>query len=202
MKVLLFVLNKAIIKKHLFHFLNIVALFIMATMFLFSCQSKVAADIPPGLFGNNAVPSVEATDFELFYTDSGIVRYHLETPHVLVFEDEKKPYKDFPEGFRLQKYDKERKIISELSGNHGKHFVAENKWEATGNVILVNNNGDTLRTEELIFLEKEDKIFSDRFVSIKKGDQDITGKGGFESDTQMTKWTFRETKGHIFVKDK
>ena len=64
---------------------------------------------------------------------------------------------------------------------------------------MVNNAGDTLKTEELIFLEKEDLIFSDQFVSIKKGDQYITGSGGFKSDTQMSKWEFVKTKGHIYV---
>ncbi len=64
---------------------------------------------------------------------------------------------------------------------------------------MVNNKGDTLRTEELIYLIKEDKVYSEKFVNIKKGDQDITGSGGFESDSQMKRWSFKKTQGHIFV---
>ena len=86
-----------------------------------------------------------------------------------------------------------------MSANYGKNLEREQKWLATGNVVMVNNKGDTLRTEELNYLIKEDRIFTDKFVSIKKGDQDITGTGGFESDSQMTKWTFKKTKGHIYV---
>ena len=95
-----------------------------------------------------------------------------------------------------------KKIISELSANYGKNFEREQKWLATGNVVMVNDKGDTLRTEELIFLEKENRIFSDKFVSIKKGEQYIEGLGGFESDTQMTKWTFRKNKGYAYVEEK
>ena len=67
---------------------------------------------------------------------------------------------------------------------------------------MVNNKGDTLRTEELNYLTQEDHIYTDKFVSIKKGDQSIIGTGGFESDTQMKKWTFKKTKGQMYVDEK
>ena len=185
-------------KKHINN-LCIVVLFLGATMFILSCNSKVAADIPPDLISNKKMPSVEATDFQTSFTDSGVVRYYLTTPKLLIFNEEKEPYKEFPEGFHLQQYDENKKIISELSANYGKNFVKEEKWLATGNVVMVNDKGDTLRTEELIYLIKEDRIFSDKFVNIKKGDKDITGTGGFESDTQMKRYSFKKTKGHIYV---
>ncbi len=196
-----FVSGKLIYLKYFTQLFNIVALLVTAAMLLYSCQTKVSTDLPPDLLENNAVPTLEATDFEVYYTDSGVVRYHMQTPKLLDFSNDKTPYRDFPEGFLLQKYDENKQIISELSGNKGKEYIEEKKWIATGNVILINNSGDTLKTEELIYLQKEDMIFSDKFVSIKKGDQYITGSGGFKSDTQMTKWSFMKTKGHIFVKE-
>ena len=174
---------------------------IVTTMLVFSCSSKVASDIPKDLISNKKIPSVEAFNFQTFYTDSGVVRYFLKAPRLLIFDREKSPYKEFPEGFHLQQFDKNKKINSELSANYGKNFEKEEKWLATGNVVMVNNKGDTLRTEELIYLIKEDKIYSDKFVNIKKEDQDITGSGGFESDSQMKKWAFKKTSGHIFVND-
>ncbi len=182
--------------------ISIVVLSLWAAMLIFSCSSKVASDIPTDLISAKKTPSVEATDFQTYYTDSGIVRYFLKTPKLLIFDQEKEPYKEFPEGFHLQQFDENRKIISELSANYGKNFAIEQKWLATGNVVMVNNKGDTLRTEELIYLVKEERIYSDKFVNIKKGDQNITGTGGFESDTQMTKWTFKKTRGQIYVDEK
>ena len=179
--------------------LSIVLLFLVVTMLIFSCSSKVASDIPPDLISTKKMPTIEATNFQTTFTDSGIVRYFLTTPKLLVFDLEKEPYKEFPEGFHLQQFDENKKIISELSANYGKNFVKEDKWLATGNVVLVNDRGDTLRTEELIYLIKEDKIYSEKFVNIKRGDEDINGTGGFESDTQMKKWIFRKTKGHTYV---
>lgn len=167
-----------------------------------SCQTKVATDIPPDLIEKKAIPSMDAINFETNFNDSGIVRYHLKTPRLLVFSQEKTPYREFPDGFLLQEYDNNKKIRSELSANYGKEFMNEGKWLATGNVVMVNNKGDTLRTEELNYIAKEDLIYTDKFVSIKKGDQFITGSGGFKSDAQMTKWSFIKTKGHVYMEDK
>ncbi len=173
--------------------------FLLAVVLLISCQTKVSTDIPPELLTNTKMADMVAISFETFVSDSGVVKYHLVTPKMLIYDDPKQPYKDFPDGFLMQRYDHNKKIISQISGNRGKYFDREKKWEAYGNVVLVNSEGDTLRSEELKYYEIEDLIFSDQFVSIKKGDQYITGTGGFKSDAQMSKWSFLKTKGHMYV---
>ena len=173
------------------------------TMLIFSCSSKVASDLPADLISTKKPPTIEATDFQTAITDSGIVEYFLKTPKLLKYEQEKAPYTEFPEGFHLQRFDKDKKVISELSANYGKNFEIEQKWLATGNVVMVNNKGDTLRSEELIYLIKEEKIYSDKFVSIKRGDGGyIDGTGGFESDSQMTNYTFKNIKGQTYFNEK
>ncbi len=168
---------------------------------IISCQSKVATDIPPDLIEKKTNPSLEAIDIETTLTDSGVVRYHLKTPLWLDYSQEKEPYWEFPKGFYLQEYDNNRKVKSQLSANYGKGFIKEKKWLATGNVVLINAKGDTLRTEELNYSEKDDMIYTDKFVSIKKGSDYFDGAGGFKSDTQMTKWSFIRTKGRVYMED-
>ena len=166
-----------------------------------ACQTKVSTDIPAELLNDTKMQDMEATNFETFYSDSGVVKYHLQAPKLLVYDDGKQPYKDFPDGFIMQRYDLNRKIISQMSGNHGKYFEHEKRWEASGNVVLINSEGDTLRSEELKYNQVEDLIYSDQFVSIVKGGQNINGSGGFKSDTQMTKWAFLKTTGHLYMKE-
>ena len=181
-----------------------ILVFSAITLFI-SCQSKISTDIPPEMIENKSIPIMDAADFETTYNDSGIIRYHLTTPRLLFFPDEKNPKRDkhyeFPQGFHVQNYDQNQKIESELSGNYGKLNLNEGKWFATGNVVMINNQGDTLRTEELNYHEKENLIFTDKFVSLKKGEQYITGTGGFKSDAQMTKWSFIKTQGHVYLED-
>lgn len=189
--------------KKIFHLIALARIpFCLAILIIvISCQTKVSSDIPQEVLKNAHLPAVDAQNFETFYSDSGVVKYHLQTPRLLIYDDPKSPYKDFPDGFTFQKYDLNRKIISQMSGNHGKYFDLEKRWEANGNVVLVNIQGDTLRSEELKYNETQDLISSDQFVSIKKGDQYITGAGGFKSDSQMSKWYFYKNKGHLFVKE-
>lgn len=190
--------NKETLKKN--GYKSIGSLFVAVLFWLlFSCQSKVSTDIPPELLADNNFLTMEAINFETFYTDSGVVKYHLQAPKLLIYNDQKKPYQDFPDGFIMQRYDQNKKIISQMSGNRGKYYELDKKWEAFGNVVLVNSQGDTLKSEELKYNQAEDLIFSEQFVSIKKGDQYITGTGGFKSDTQMSKWSFMKTKGHLYI---
>jgi LPS export ABC transporter protein LptC len=172
---------------------------------IFSCQSKVSTDLPPGLIEKKVLPVAEVVNFETTYNDSGVIRYHLTAPRLLNFQQQRNPakeaYYEFPEGFHLQKYDQSGKTESEMSGNYGKVLWDQKLWYASGNVIMINNKGDTLRTEELNFDEKKDLIYTDKFVSIKKGDQYFTGSGGFRSDAQMTKWTFMKAQGHVYLED-
>ncbi|MEK7719221.1 MAG: LPS export ABC transporter periplasmic protein LptC [Bacteroidota bacterium] len=177
----------------------IIGLFVI--LMISACQTKVSTDIPAELLNDTKMQDMEATNFETFYSDSGVVKYHLQAPKLLVYDDPKNRYNDFPDGFIMQRYDLNRKIISQMSGNHGKYFVNEKRWEASGNVVLVNSEGDTLKSEELKYNQAEDLIFSDQFVSIKKGDQIFFGNGGFKSDTQMTKWSFFKTTGHLYMKE-
>ena len=189
--------------KKILHFITLARIFLLFAILLsiFSCQTKVATDLPAEILKNTVLPAIEALNFETFISDSLVVKYHMQTPRLLVFDDPKNPYKDFPDGFVFQKYDLNRKIISQMSGNHGKYFELQRRWEANGNVVLVNIQGDTLRSEELKYSEADDLISSDKFVSIKKGDQYFTGDGGFKSDAQMSKWSFFRSKGHVYVKE-
>ncbi len=181
--------------------LSRIALFAVTMLLFYSCQTKVSADLPPELLKNAKRPPVDAINFETFYSDSGVVKYHLLTPRLLIYDDPKQPYHDFPDGFIFQKYDINKKIISQMSGNQGKYFDNEKRWEANGNVVLVNIDGDTLRSEELNYHEAEDLIYSDKFVSMKKGEQNLFGAGGFRSDSQMTKWSFFKNKGNLYLKE-
>ena len=47
-------------------------LYLIWTVTLFSCSSKVSSDIPKELFANKLIPSVEAFDFQTYYTDSAV----------------------------------------------------------------------------------------------------------------------------------
>jgi LPS export ABC transporter protein LptC len=117
---------------------------------------------------------------------------------LLRFEDDGRNYIEFPEGMELIKFDANRNVISSITADYAKQFVAEDKWEAKNNVVATNAQGDTLKTEHLIWEEKKEIIYTEEFVKIIRADQIITGIG-FTSDQKLQNWKIKNPKGTIYV---
>ncbi len=98
----------------------------------------------------------------------------------------------------LIKYDANHHITSTLSANYAKQFIEDDRWEAKNNVIATNAQGDTLKTEHLIWDEKAEKIHTEEFVKIIRENQIITGIG-FVSDPSIQNWKILKPQGSIYV---
>ena len=176
--------------------LGIAALLTGAAILFNGCESNIE-EIKAFISAEN-LPILEAKNFETLFTDSGQVRYSLKTPKLLRFEDEGRNYIEFPEGMQLVKFDANQNIISSITADYAKQFIAEDKWEAKNNVVATNAQGDTLKTEHLIWEEKKEIIYTEEYVKIIRADQIITGIG-FTSDQKLQNWKIKNPKGTIYV---
>ncbi len=175
---------------------SIAALLFGAAILFYGCENdieKIKAFTSP-----EDLPILEAYNFETLYTDSGQVRYLLKTPKLLRFENNGKEFHEFPEGMQLIQYDANKNVVSSLKSDYAKQFLKEQRWEAKNNVVATNAQGDTLKTEHLIWEEKEEKIYTEDFVKIIRPDQIITGIG-FTSDKSIQNWKIKDLKGTIFI---
>jgi LPS export ABC transporter protein LptC len=169
----------------------------MVTLFFISCQSSDVETIksfshPPGS------PEVVTDNMLLLYSDSAVIRYKLECPKLLIYQDEEEPYNEFPQGFKITQYDRNKNVTSCISASYGKKYEKKELWEAKQNVVAVNEKGDSLKTELLYYDEKKGQIYSDQFVKIIQKEQIITGIG-FESEIQMKKWKIIQPKGTVVI---
>jgi len=167
-----------------------------AAILFFGCENDI--EQIKAFYSAENLPILEARNFETLVTDSGQVRYLLKAPKLFQFEDEGRNYIEFPEGMELVKYDENKNIISSITADYAKQFIAEDKWEAKNNVVATNAQGDTLKTEHLIWEEKKEIIYTEEFVKIIRADQIITGIG-FTSDQKLQNWKIKNPKGTIFV---
>jgi LPS export ABC transporter protein LptC len=144
------------------------------------------------------LPSVTAEGYEMLFSDSTVTRYKLKTPELITHDkDEKEPYYEFPRGVLIQEYDAKMNITSSITAQYAKNFISDNRWEAKNNVIAVNQKGDSLKTEFLVWDTRKQKIYSDQFVTIIQKDQTFMGTG-FESNQDFTQYSFKNLKGHIY----
>ncbi|HIN39145.1 MAG TPA: LPS export ABC transporter periplasmic protein LptC, partial [Flavobacteriales bacterium] len=84
--------------------------------------------------------------------------------------------------------------------NYAISYEKKGTMEAKGNVVLINEIGEKLNTEYLIWNQKEAKIFSDKFVKITTKDEIIMGEG-FESNESFTNFKIHHIKGTILVEN-
>lgn len=168
-----------------------------AAILFFGCEKNNIEKIKAFSSPEN-LPLQEATNFETLFTDSGEVRFSLKAPKLFRYETDGQPFVEFPEGIELEKYDENQNIISSITAEYAKQFPNEDKWEAKNNVVATNLDGDTLKTEHLIWEERTEKIYTEEFVKIIRPDQIITGIG-FESDQTLENWRIKNPKGTIYV---
>ncbi len=175
---------------------SIVTLFVGVTMFLFSCTPNKVEEISEYI-PENEMPVMSADTFEMVYSDSSVVRFKMKAPEVLNFKGEN-PHLEFPRGINIEKFNEKQEIVSVLSADYAKYLEKEAMWIAENNVIAINEDGDSLKTEELIWEEKGQRIFSDKYVKIIRDDQIINGIG-FESDQDMTNWEIKKPTGVMYL---
>ena len=113
----------------------------------------------------NELPVESTINATLIYSDSAQLQVRLIAPQLDRFLGER-PYIELPRGVELEFYDGDMKVSSRLTANYAISYEEEGIMEAKGNVILINEMGEQLNTEHLIWDEKTGKIHSEEFVKI------------------------------------
>ncbi len=174
----------------------IAALVSGAAILFFGCENNL--ETIKAFSSPKDLPIIYAENYKSTSIDSGQVRTYLEAPVLQQFESDGNPFIEFPKGVILDQYDSQKRIISSLTADYAKNYTKEKKWEAKNNVVAVNNEGDTLKTEHLIWEENAGKIYSERYVKFVHDDKIIYGNG-FESDQNMENWKIKDVEGIIYI---
>ncbi len=150
--------------------------------------------------GKKAIPVEKGKDVEILYSDSAKIKARLLAKELNRFA-EKQPYIEMPKGIKMYFYDSNQKVNSTLTSQYAKvlQLPDNNIMEAKRKVVVVNEKNETLRTEHLVWNQKEETIVSDAFVTITTKDEIIMGDG-LESNQSFTKYKIKKMKGTINLK--
>lgn len=163
---------------------------------LFSCENDIQKVKAYSIVENPS--TIIADDFETIFSDSTIITYRLISKKLIYYEEADPPYIEHPLGVHIEKFDTKMNIRASIRSDYAKFYTKEQKWEAKNNVVAVNASGDTLKTEQLLWDEKKQKIYSDEFVKIIRADQVITGIG-LEANQDFSNWKIKDPKGTIYL---
>jgi LPS export ABC transporter protein LptC len=108
------------------------------------------------------------------------------------FEKEKVTTLD--SGVVVDFYDKNGKHSSRLTSQSARVEDAKNLFLARGNVVVVSDSGDVLRTERLYWDQQKQKITSDTLVILVTRQDSLRGFN-FESNDDLTSWQLTNATG-------
>lgn len=146
-----------------------------------------------------AEPNVEqGKDIEMFYSENGMVKIRIQAPVLTRYLTED-PYTEFNDGLHVDFYNDSSRVISVLTANYGIRYEKELKTIVRNNVIVVNEKGEQLSTEELIWDERKSLIYSEKFVKITTDNEVIYGEG-LEADERMTRYKILKPQGTLKLK--
>ena len=140
-------------------------------------------------------PVESANNIRILYSDSARVQVEIRAPKLNRFESEN-PYLEMPKGIKAWFYDDKLNVKSKLEADYGVRYERSQKMEARKNVVVINQKGEKLNTEHLVWDEQKEKLTSDAFVKITTKDEIIFGNG-FEANQDFTKYKIFNIKGTI-----
>jgi LPS export ABC transporter protein LptC len=169
--------------------------YILICLTIFSnCKKNNLQEIN-ALISEKLYPTETAKDVVFILSDSGNIKAKLITPLMQTFMTEE-PYMEMKKGVNVTFYDKKAVPKGFLKADYGIQYINKKTIEVKENVVVVNTKGDTFTTEYLIWNERKDRIYSNKYVRVKTKDEIIMGKG-FESDLTFTNYEFSDIKGII-----
>lgn len=144
------------------------------------------------------VQTVEHGTFH--YTSRGKLSNTLEATILERFENEEDPRIEVSGGFKLTIYDSLQSVEATLTAENGTFWEQQGRLIARNDVELQNMDGDRLNTEELIWVQDSDLVYTNKHVIITTEEATIKGKG-LVTDSKFKKRQIKQVSGEMFVDD-
>lgn len=172
-----------------------ISFYLLAISVLYGCTNdlKDVMAIP----SNKLSPSQTADTVTMIYTDSAQLKIVLKANRLIQFDKNvSEPFTILPKGVNVTFFNNEEEVSNTLKANYAIRYMASKRMEARYAVEVVNNKGEMLKTEKLIWDEANKRIYTDAFVEITTATQRITGKG-LESNEDFSKYSIKNVVATI-----
>ncbi len=143
---------------------------------LFCLGVAACGEEPSGnvAFEKGTSPDEVFEDFVTQESDSGRIRWKLTAPLASRFKARNLMLMDNP---KIEFYNRVGELETTLTSDKGEYYEDTRDMLSYGNVVVVSTNGDALETDSLLWVNKRNKIISHCFVTLKRGQDILTGVG-------------------------
>ena len=142
----------------------------------------------------------EAKDMESFLSQDGIMKAKLTSPLMLRVLDDT-IYIEFPKTLHIDFFDTTSVIESRVDAQYGKYYENLNKAFLRDSVIVINNQGDTLKCPDLWWDQDKKLFYTDKYAEYHSRGNHIYGGKGMVASQDLKSITFKQTTGTMLVSD-
>ncbi|WP_083867453.1 LPS export ABC transporter periplasmic protein LptC [Fulvivirga imtechensis] len=143
-------------------------------------------------------PLREAENIELYYSESATVKVKLTAKKMLEFANGNQ---EFPEGLYMEFFNEAGKMTSTLRANEAIYTKEQDVWRGRGDVEIKSiENNQQLNTEELFWKPDQERMYTDKFVTIKLPDQVLYGRG-LTAKQDFSSYEITEPEGIFYLED-
>ena len=173
---------------------------LLAALFVFPACENDMSEVNR-MFSKEETKVETATEVEMLYSDSSILKLRIVAPVLVRHLDKREPFQEFPEGLLVEFFSENgQEVTGRMTANYAERYENDSRFIVRDSVIWVGSQGEKLETEELIWEEENDKVHTNKFVVVRRPDEIIYGHG-FESNQKFTEWKIRAIEGRIKAND-
>ena len=166
-------------------------LFFLLGIVLYSCSNDPEAVKEFITTENLLIEKIE--DAEMLHTENGVLKVKIIATTIKRFKDIQ-PQLVLSNGLEVIFYNDSGLVRSVLKAANAKVDEINNIMIASESVVLTSSEGKKMETEELIWNENKNKIYTDRKVVITTGKEVIEGEG-FESNPDFSQYLISKIHG-------
>ena len=167
-----------------------ICIFFLVNVAFFSCSND--PELVRQFVEKKDFPIEIINGAEILQTENGILKIKIVASNIKRFEDIQ-PNLLLSNGIEVTFY-KDSAIRSVLNAEKAEIYESSNIMIASDNVVLVSSEGKRMNTEELIWDEKKNKIYTDKQIVITTDKEIIKGEG-FESNPDFSEYSIAKING-------
>lgn len=180
----------------------------MLIIFMISALISVAIgcsepDAAAKMSDNRDFPSRTLNNAHVIFKDSGFIKIDLHSQLIEEYEMVDSPYTLFPKGLYMNYFNRNLDSPGYLRADWARMSDVKGTYEGRGNVMIINEKGDTLKTDKLFWLKKDRRIYTKDTVWIitVTGDS-IQANNGLEAKDDLSEYTLYNNRGVKFFEEK
>lgn len=173
-------------------YLPLLALSLMLLSLLGCGDSKV--EVKNLAVNPDSLYTAKMTQLNTLISDSGLIRYRLTAPVLLIYERKERNQWIFPRGLILRPYDATQGSKVFIRADSAVRRPLQEEWELFGNVRVQGPNGQWLTTKRLLWVRAEQMLSSEDTTNFYVEGKELRGSH-FRAKDDLSWYEIYDNKG-------